>query len=68
LHTVLKVTLPLVMPGCWERRSSGTLRIDGRTMYSLAERRNIPSEKRGVSMVVQSYAVWPHMTVFDNIA
>jgi ABC-type Fe3+/spermidine/putrescine transport system ATPase subunit len=35
---------------------------------SSAERRNVPSEKRGVSMVFQSYAVWPHMTVFDNVA
>jgi len=27
-----------------------------------------PPEKRGVNMVFQSYAVWPHMTVFDNVA
>jgi len=51
-----------------EEPSSGAIRIDGRTMYSATERRNIPSEKRGVSMVFQSYAVWPHMTVFDNVA
>ena len=29
---------------------------------------NIPAEKRGLSMVFQSYAIWPHMTVFDNVA
>jgi iron(III) transport system ATP-binding protein len=28
----------------------------------------VPAEKRGVSMVFQSYAIWPHMTVFDNVA
>ena len=28
----------------------------------------MPTEKRGVSMVFQSYAIWPHMTVFDNVA
>ena len=28
----------------------------------------MPAEKRGVSMVFQSYAIWPHMTVFDNVA
>ena len=28
----------------------------------------MPAEQRGVSMVFQSYAVWPHMTVFDNVA
>ena len=37
-------------------------------MYSAAERRNVPAEKRGISMVFQSYAVWPHMSVFDNVA
>ena len=29
---------------------------------------NVPAEKRGLSMVFQSYAIWPHMTVFDNVA
>jgi iron(III) transport system ATP-binding protein len=28
----------------------------------------VPAEKRGLSMVFQSYAIWPHMTVFDNVA
>jgi iron(III) transport system ATP-binding protein len=28
----------------------------------------VPPEKRGLSMVFQSYAIWPHMTVFDNVA
>lgn len=28
----------------------------------------LPPEKRGIGMVFQSYAVWPHMNVFDNIA
>ena len=32
------------------------------------QRRSVPTEQRGVSMVFQSYAVWPHMTVFDNVA
>jgi ABC-type Fe3+/spermidine/putrescine transport system ATPase subunit len=51
-----------------EEPASGAIRIDGRAMYSSAERRNVPAEKRGVSMVFQSYAIWPHMTVFDNVA
>ena len=51
-----------------ERPSAGTIRIGGRTVYSSAEGINIPAEKRGLSMVFQSYAIWPHMTVFDNVA
>src|SRR5580698_2033924 len=51
-----------------EDPSSGVIRLGGRTMYSSAERRNVPSEKRGLSMVFQSYAIWPHMTVAENVA
>jgi ABC-type Fe3+/spermidine/putrescine transport system ATPase subunit len=51
-----------------ERPSSGTIRIGGRTMYDGASRINVPAEQRGLSMVFQSYAIWPHMTVFDNVA
>ncbi len=42
--------------------TSGTLEIDGRVVNDL-----VPV-KRGVSMVFQSYALYPHMTVFENIA
>ena len=51
-----------------ERPSSGAIRIGGKAVYSSAEGINIPAEKRGLSMVFQSYAIWPHMTVFDNVA
>src|SRR5207248_8489953 len=51
-----------------EQPSGGSISIDGQAMYDAAQRRNIPTEQRGVSMVFQSYAVWPHMTVFDNVA
>ena len=30
--------------------------------------RALPPEKRGMSMIFQSYALWPHMTIFDNVA
>ena len=51
-----------------ERPSAGAIHIGGRTMYDGARRINIPTEQRGLSMVFQSYAIWPHMTVFDNVA
>jgi iron(III) transport system ATP-binding protein len=51
-----------------EQPTAGAIRIDGQTMYDAAARRNVPTEQRGVSMVFQSYAVWPHMTVLDNVA
>ena len=45
-----------------ETISSGTLEIDGRVVNEVA-----PS-KRGIAMVFQSYALYPHMTVYDNMA
>src|SRR3954467_12630130 len=51
-----------------EQPASGPIRIDGKAMYSSAEGRDVPAERRGVSMVFQSYAIWPHMTVFNNVA
>lgn len=51
-----------------EQPSAGTISIDGEVMYDAGERRNVPTEQRGVSMVFQSYAVWPHMTVLGNVA
>ena len=51
-----------------ERPTSGTIRIGGQVVYSSAQGIDIPAEKRGLSMVFQSYAIWPHMTVFDNVA
>ena len=51
-----------------ETPAGGEIRIDGVPVYSASRRVNIPAEKRGLSMVFQSYAIWPHMTVFDNVA
>jgi multiple sugar transport system ATP-binding protein len=45
-----------------ETITAGTLEIDGRVVNDVA-----PS-KRGIAMVFQSYALYPHMTVFDNMA
>jgi iron(III) transport system ATP-binding protein len=51
-----------------EKPTSGGIRIGGRTIFDSAKGVNIPAEQRGMSMVFQSYAIWPHMTVFDNVA
>src|ERR1700759_3493861 len=49
-----------------ESASSGEIRI-GEDLVA-QDGREVPPEKRGVNMVFQSYAVWPHMSVFDNVA
>jgi iron(III) transport system ATP-binding protein len=51
-----------------EQPTAGEIRIDGVTVYSAKQRINMRAEKRGLSMVFQSYAIWPHMTVFENVA
>jgi iron(III) transport system ATP-binding protein len=51
-----------------EKPAAGEIRIEGAPVYSSARNINIPAEKRGLSMVFQSYAIWPHMSVFDNVA
>jgi iron(III) transport system ATP-binding protein len=49
-----------------ESPTSGGIRLNGESVW--APKRSVPAEKRGVSMVFQSYAIWPHMTVFENVA
>ncbi len=51
-----------------ERPTSGEIRIGGSPVFSSSPDVNVPAERRGLSMVFQSYAIWPHMTVFDNVA
>ncbi len=49
-----------------ETPDAGEIVIDGKTVFG--EFVNVPPEDRGVGMVFQSYAIWPHMTVFENVA
>ncbi|MGE0749025.1 MAG: ABC transporter ATP-binding protein [Variibacter sp.] len=47
---------------------AGEIVIDGIPVFSSQKGINVPTEKRKLSMVFQSYAIWPHMTVFENVA
>jgi ABC-type Fe3+/spermidine/putrescine transport system ATPase subunit len=46
----------------------GEVYLDGRLMAAGNNGFGVPPEQRNLGMVFQSYAIWPHMTVFDNVA
>ena len=51
-----------------ETPTGGSITIDGEVVTSVEDRVLLPPERRNVGMVFQSYAVWPHMTVAQNLA
>jgi ABC-type Fe3+/spermidine/putrescine transport system ATPase subunit len=51
-----------------EELDAGDVLLDGRLIASGARRFSLPPERRDLGMVFQSYAIWPHMTVFENVA
>ena len=51
-----------------ERPYGGSITAGSRVLYSSAARINVPAHRRGLGMVFQSYGVWPHMTVYENVA
>jgi ABC-type Fe3+/spermidine/putrescine transport system ATPase subunit len=55
-----KSTLLRIIAGL-ERADSGSIEIDGRDVTKL------PPQERGIGMVFQHYALWPHMTIAQNI-
>jgi len=46
--------------------SEGAIEVDGRQISGAG--RTVPPEQRGMSMIFQSYAIWPNMTVAENVA
>src|SRR5215470_6838970 len=51
-----------------ETPDAGVIAVEGRTLFDAKARLNVPVEQRSVGMVFQSYAIWPHMTVAENVA
>ena len=51
-----------------EKPNGGTICIGEEKVFSSDENIGVPGHKRDIGMVFQSYAIWPHMTVFDNVA
>jgi iron(III) transport system ATP-binding protein len=51
-----------------EHQDSGEIFFGEKLVCSPERRVYVPPEKRGLGMVFQSYAIWPHMTVFENVA
>jgi len=47
---------------------SGEIAIGDEVVFSTEKTISVPPEKRGLGMVFQTYAIWPHMNVFDNVA
>ena len=62
-----KTTTLRVISGL-EKPQNGTMTIDGVTMIDAPNAFYEEPSKRGLNLVFQSYALWPHMTVYQNIA
>jgi iron(III) transport system ATP-binding protein len=56
-----KTTLLRLIAGFY-KPDDGDVLFDGRSVS------NVPPAERGIGMVFQNYALWPHMTIFDNVA
>jgi len=62
-----KTTTLRVISGL-EKPQAGTIHMDGVEIVNAEEANYAPPSKRNLNLVFQSYALWPHMTVYDNVA
>lgn len=51
-----------------ERPNAGEIEVNGRPLFSSEHGKVVPPNQRDIGMVFQSYAIWPHMTVAENVA
>ncbi|MEV5172552.1 ABC transporter ATP-binding protein [Streptomyces flaveolus] len=51
-----------------ERPTEGRVTLGGRVLYDHSQGINMRASRRGLGMVFQSYAIWPHMSVFKNVS
>jgi multiple sugar transport system ATP-binding protein len=61
-------TTTLRMIAGLETPTEGEIDIDGKLVFSAAKGVNISPDKRDVGFLFQNYALWPHLTVYQNIA
>jgi len=62
-----KTTLLRAIAGL-ELPTQGSIRIGEQKVFDSADRTEVPVEKRALGFVFQSYALWPHRTVYQNVA
>ncbi|MBR0219970.1 MAG: ABC transporter ATP-binding protein [Clostridia bacterium] len=60
--TLVRALLGLIKP------ETGSITVGDRVLFDAQKRVNIPAEKRNIGIVFQDYAVWPHMTVLENVS
>jgi iron(III) transport system ATP-binding protein len=61
-------TTTLRMIAGLEKPNAGEITIDDRVVYSATAGTFVPANRRPIGMVFQSYAIWPHMSVFENVS
>jgi len=67
-HSGCGKTTTLRMVAGLERNDTGSIVIGGCVVSDASAGLFVPPDHRKLGMVFQSYAIWPHMTVFDNVA